>query len=232
VRPGFEAAARLVSPRASVSTLPFSPYAIAEQDGLALLQPWLDAADLATFDVLLTAQFEATYVDAALRDAMPHARHVRLVAEDADGAQAQGESIAVAVQSHEWQKSRRLAEALLGPLARWPRPQLDVPDVARAASRGLLSSMGLTVDRFVACVPAGVANVAEKRMPVELALEGLSEFHRRYGLPALLVGLPFERALLERIAAAAAGRGIPARIWIGEPERPDMLLAVLAAARC
>jgi glycosyltransferase involved in cell wall biosynthesis/SAM-dependent methyltransferase/ADP-heptose:LPS heptosyltransferase len=226
--------ARLVRPDDEVLSLPFNPYTTPEAQGIEALRDWAAEHDLASFDVLLSLQFERTYVDAWLRGAMPHASHVALrdASLPSEPSTASDVIVPVSREDHEWEKSRRLAEALIGPVSGWRGPRIELPTEIVEAGRTIVTGLGLRSGEFTACVPAGIGNVAEKVMPADVALAAISEFHDRHGLPPLLIGLPFEESHLRTLAELAAQRGIDARVWIGDATRPDLLAAVIAQSRC
>jgi ADP-heptose:LPS heptosyltransferase len=236
VRQGQGAVGHLVGHDAQVLELPFNPYKTDWPTCEPLLIQWMESIDLARFDVLLSTQFDRTHVDAALALRMPSARHVRFVhAAELHGDEAYGATprwVAVASRDeHEWTKASRLAHAVLGDIE-WRAPILAVSADARREAESFLAQWLLRADAFVVCCPSSTSNDLQKRMPAQLAADGLTELYSKYLFPALLVGLPHEGDDLRAVAEILMKRGTPVAIWMGDPQRPDLLAAIIEQSRC
>ena len=249
VRQGYTGGARLVGLEHAVLELPVNPYVVMEAEGAPRLDAWAAGVDLTQFDMLLGVQFERSWVDAWLRERMPRAQYVAFADGSCDAevesARPGDKHVTAPREEHEWQKARRLADAVVGPSTQWSSPTIAVRPEDVATARRLIAEMDFEPNAFVACAPAakmqsslwasvavGASNVADKSVPVDLAVVGLTEFHRARGLPVLLVGLPFELAYIDEIARTAAAQGVRVRTWTGDLGHPEMLAAILAHATC
>jgi ADP-heptose:LPS heptosyltransferase len=129
---------------------------------------------------------------------------------------AYAENVSVPAELHELEKNLELAGYLLGCAAGGRTPRLSVPAEAVAVARELLAGLGLESGRFVACCPAGTANVAIKTWPAARFALVLAQVQRERGLKTLLLGSEAEAGLLRAVEAEIVKAGGAAAVWLGQ----------------
>jgi ADP-heptose:LPS heptosyltransferase len=108
---------------------------------------------------------------------------------------------------HERERYRAIA-AYLGVETVEQRPW-GVAARAEAEAAERRTALGIEAGRYLACFPAGTANVGIKSWPLPRFAEALGAFQEEFGLPVLLMGSETERAELEALRDATAHPGGP-----------------------
>lgn len=209
-------------------TFPFNAYAgIQRADGSVLQQLGAEIVSRRP-DWLIAPCFDRTWLERWVATLLPGARRVGLASPPYpaefqahaidqghvqwDDAQLFPEQVKVAADLAETAKTAALAAHLLG-AAVDEVPRLHLPPERTSAVDRRLGELGLPRGGYIACCPAGVANVAIKAWPAASFGAALRSLEESPGLPALILGHVREEPLLRATAEAAGGR---AQVWLGQ----------------
>lgn len=140
------------------------------------------------------------------------------------------EWIPVEQTDHEGRRGLRCASYLLGCAVPEPTPRLRLPEEDAPRVGELLRELGLEKNRYIACCPAGIANVAIKLWPAARFAEALARIAPAHELSVLLLGGPGEAGVLEEISRQAEGSGVRIRSWLGSTPGDFILLCGLLAS--
>ncbi len=131
----------------------------------------------------------------------------------------------------DWRNWGVMAKRFLGETCKADQPRLDVPyEIQRKADRWL-SREGLFEERWVACCPAGTANVPLKTWPVESYIDALTQLYREHGVSSLLLGHANEDATLKAISYGLREQKIPVFEWRGKDGDFSLLAALIRRAQ-
>lgn len=125
------------------------------------------------------------------------------------------ETISNPAVTHEWDLVLEAAAYLVGGPVPRLRPRLTVAEPARQSADSVVAQLALREGRFIACCPAGTANVALKVWPAARFAQVLTELQRARGLDVLLIGTRAEEPVLADVARRLALAGGAARTWTG-----------------
>ncbi len=246
VRPGYDSLQPLFPAGVTWKTAAINPYKDSPVAARGALQSLL--ADLAASppDLIVASALTRTWLEVAIAAHFPQARRVVLGHSTVDplfaralelelgdrATRAFSETVATDEAALDWENNHRLADHLLGHKGERTVPRLPIPADAAAKASRLLAELQLPPGQWVACYPAGVANVTMKAWPPARFAETLAWLHREHGLRVLLLGHFSEAAIVEETAALTAQAGAPRPpVWLSQDGEIALLAAMLAAAR-
>lgn len=227
-------------------TAPFNPHAsVLPADSPELRELGAQLAALAP-DWVLAPTFNRTWFDRWVARQCPQARRVGYSSPPPDllarGAEERAghdpsdrvftETVPVEAAALELAKLAAFGQAAFGQPLPGP-PQLDLNVDRGTAERELrtLEELGLVSRQFLACAPAGVANVALKAWPSGHFASVIAWLESVHGLPTLLCAHVSERALVEEVQRAAVALGAHPRLWLGQDGEFRRLAGLQAQAR-
>lgn len=224
---------------------PFNPYRGVLPVGAPELVTLAAAIQAFAPEVLLAPCFERTWFERWVAAQLPAARRVGVAGPAMDplihlDAQAKGhavwddvvqypELLTVEEASPEVEKLSSIAQQLAGQGGELP--ELRIPEALREQAAEVLAELRLEPGGFLACCPAGVANVVLKVWPAEPYAECVAEIETSWKVPVLLVGHESESERVGRVASLAEARGATPRQWLGRSGEFGLLTALLAASR-
>lgn len=125
------------------------------------------------------------------------------------------ETISNPAVTHEWDLVLETAAYLIGGSVPRLRPRLCLAEPAQRSADAVLGQLALKEGRYIACCPAGTANVPLKVWPAARFAQVLAELQRARGLEVLLIGTEAEEPLLADVGRRLALAGGAARTWTG-----------------
>ncbi len=199
-------------------------------------------AKIASFDPewLVAPAFNRTWFERWAARCCPRARRMGLAGNSPDsialaaeersghpgGKGDLEEEILVNEGSPEREKLAELAQVVLGATPA-NHAHLDLkPD--DPTTRLILEGMGLPVGGFVACAPAGVANVSIKAWPAAHFAQVIAWLAHESGLPVLLCAHEQERGIVDEVCRAAGQLGVSPKSWLGQDGSFAVLAQILA----
>lgn len=246
VRPGYDSLQPLFPAGLNWQVAPINPF----KDTPAAARPALQKllAELAANppDLIVAAALTRTWLEVAIAARFPQARRVVLGQGAVDplfaralelelgpqAATAFNETVATDATALDWENNHRLADHLLGQKGARSIPALTIPPADTAKAAQLLATHRLTAGQWVACYPAGVANVTMKAWQPAKFAETIAWLQREHGLKVLLLGHRSEAAIVEETAALAARAGAPKPpVWLSQDGEIPLMAALLATAK-
>ncbi len=246
VRPGYDSLKPLFPAEIEwkiAAVNPFKDSPAAARDALKSLLADLEANPP---DLIVAATLSRTWLEVAVAAKFPQARRVALSHGAVDplfatalelelGIKAAGvftEIVEPDMTALDWENNHRLADHLLGKKGERSIPTLPVPAPAAAAARKILATQKLNAGEWIACYPAGVANVTMKAWPAAKFAETIAWLHREHGGKVMLLGHQSEAAIVEEVAALTAKAGAPRpAVWLSQDGEISLMAALLATAR-
>jgi ADP-heptose:LPS heptosyltransferase/GT2 family glycosyltransferase len=246
VRPGYDSLKPLFPAEISWQVAAINPYKDTPAAARAALQKLLAGLEASPPDLIVASSLTRTWLEVAIAARFPQARRVVLGRGAVDPLFARalglelGDRVATAFSETvetdpaalDWENNHRVADHLLGRKGERTLPALAIPPAEAAKAAALLASHKLPAGQWVACYPAGVANVTMKAWPAAKFAETIAWLHREHGLKVLLLGHRSEAAIVEETAALAAAAGAPRPpVWLSQDGEIALMAAVLAAAK-
>jgi ADP-heptose:LPS heptosyltransferase len=139
------------------------------------------------------------------------------------------ETISTPGEMPEAKRNLECAAYLLGGPAPSLRPLLSIPGPVGIRAASLLEEQGLKSGNFIACCPAGTANVRIKSWPAIKYAEALCTLASSLGQQILLLGNLGEEAVIKDIVRFIEERGGKASIWLGTTADDFATLCALLA---
>ena len=246
VRRGYESLAPLFSPSINwqaVSLNPFKQSPAEAREGLKIILNQL-AKDPP--DLIVAPTFHRTWLEVAIAAHFPACRRIALGGEAVDplfttalelelGIKAGDifkEIVIADEQSQEWENNFLIVDHLLGRRVTRQAPELRVPTDATARAKKLIAEKKMPSGQWVACYPAGVANVRMKAWPTKNFAETIVWLESTQHLPVMLLGHQSEAAIVEAVADFVVQLGRPRPpIWLSADGEIPLMAALLATAR-
>ena len=246
VRPGYESLKPLFPGEINWQVAAVNPFKESPAAARSSLKTLLAGLEANPPDLIVAATLSRTWLEVAVAARFPQARRVALGDGAVDpifatalelelgikAADIFTEKVGADEQALEWENNFRIADHLLGRRVERTVPALHVPAPLAAKAAKLLAVEKLAAGQWVACYPAGVANVAMKAWPAAKFAETIAWLHREHGLKVLLLGHRSEAAIVAEVADLTAKVGLPRpAIWISEDGEIPLMAALLATAR-
>ena len=246
VRCGYESLAPLFSPSINwqaVSLNPFKQSPAEAREGLKIILNQL-AKDPP--DLIVAPTFHRTWLEVAIAAHFPACRRIALGGEAVDplfttalelelGIKAGDifkEIVIADAQVQEWENNFLIVDHLLGRRVTRQAPELRVPTDATARAKKLIAEKKMPSGEWVACYPAGVANVKMKAWPTKNFAETIVWLESTQHLPVMLLGHQSEAAIVEAVADFVVQLGRPRPpIWLSADGEIPLMAALLATAR-
>ena len=246
VRRGYESLAPLFSPSINwqaVSLNPFQQSPAEAREGLKIILNQL-AKDPP--DLIVAPTFHRTWLEVAIAAHFPACRRIALGGEAVDplfttalelelGIKAGDifkEIVVADAQVQEWENNFLIVDHLLGRRVTRQAPELSVPADATARAKKLIAEKKMPSGQWVACYPAGVANVKMKAWPTKNFAETIVWLESTQHLPVMLLGHQSEAAIVEAVADFVVQLGRPRPpIWLSADGEIPLMAALLATAR-
>ena len=203
-------------------------------DGLAALRP----------DLVVSAQFDPVrYADWILRRLSP----VRAAGfeggtwQEVPGARALEHElwlppsrpldlrVACDAEAPEVEKNAKLLAALVGRELAVPRPRLKLPGAVEERGREHLAGLGLRAGQYVACCPAGTANVELKAWAPQRFASMASWLSGQRRVPVLVMGHRSEASTVDAVLRMAEGPNL--HRFVGDDGDFELMTSLLALAR-
>jgi ADP-heptose:LPS heptosyltransferase len=231
-RPFAAAAAALVAPGAASQPLDVNPYTTPSAEDESRLREFAGRVRAFAPDLLLIAPFQWTWVEERLSALLPEVPTLGLSGGryplSVTGATEPSPwttVVRVAEDVHEWEKNRKLAEAL-GAAGAWRQPAFHVGATQLASARDWLAHRGLEPGGYwLGCVGQSPQN-AIRHWPLDRWAE-LLQCAERHGLAFVLAGTPDEAEATEEVRRRA---GVRAELITGNPDHFDLLAGLVALA--
>lgn len=246
VRPGYESLQPLFPASLAWQTAPINPFKQKPAEARAALTALLAPLKANPPDLIVAATLNRTWLEVAIAAHFPQARRVALGNQAVDpifanaltldlGLESAGvfpETVATDPTALDWENDLRLADHLTGTKADRHAPALTIPAAASASADALLKTHALSAGQWVACYPAGVANVLMKAWPAERFAETIAWLHREHQLKVLLLGHRSEEAIVTAVAAAVEKLSLPRPpVWLSQDGEIALMAGVLARAK-
>src|SRR5581483_685989 len=218
VRPPLYPWARLLYPGAQIAEIcvePYLPVPEAEGPENAGLQPLVQRVRAFRPDLLLIAPFQWTYVEEHLIAAFPEVRAAGMTGARYPATVNHGQArprmevcVEAPAELPEWEKNRRLGEAVLGAPLSAAQSTLRASPAHIDLARRFLAARGWTGNSaWMVCVGDSASNSA-RNWPGECWAALLKYGVERYGLHFVLCGhqteVPANRRILETLGPGAA----------------------------
>ena len=245
VREGYEDASPLLPPGITWLTTAIDPYT--ENPSGVRKEVARLLRDLKSIDpeLVIAGSISMTWLEVVVAGNFPDARTLAFenleIAKgmESDLGKAYGlnpravfeERVAFDPGIEDWRNWVVMAKRLLGGDCGAGRPRLDIPDEVQLEADRWLAEKGLLEEQWVACCPAGTANVALKTWPVQSYVEALARLHGERRLSALLLGHADEDATLTAIAHRLEEQEIPVFVWMGKGGDLGLLAALIRRAQ-
>lgn len=246
VRPGYESLQPLFPAALQWKVAAVNPFKDTPAQARDALQALLTDLAANPPDLIVAATLNRTWLEVAIAARFPQARRVALGHGAVDpifatalelelGTQAANvftEKVAADDQALEWENNFRLADHLLSRSVPRTAPALQVPAPLAARAAQLLAGARLTAGNWIACYPAGVANVTMKAWAPARFAETIAWLDREHGLKVLLLGHQSEATIVNAVADLTAGLGLPRPpVWLSQDGEIPLMAALLATAR-
>jgi ADP-heptose:LPS heptosyltransferase/GT2 family glycosyltransferase len=246
VRPGYDSLKPLFPAETDWKTAAVNPFKDSPAAARTALKTLLTELEANPPDLIVAATLSRTWLEAAIAARFPQARRVALGHGAVNPLFAMALALELGVKSSavfpeivetdplalDWENNFRLADHLLGRKLGRTEPVLNVPAGQSAAAAKILSAQKLAPGGWVACYPAGVANVTMKAWPAARFAETVAWLHREHGLKVMLLGHRSEAAVVEEVAALTAKAGAPRPAsWLSRDGEIPLMAALLATAK-
>ena len=246
VRPGYESLKPLFPDDISWKVAAVNPFKDSPAAARSALKTLLTELEANPPDLIVAATLSRTWLEVAVAARFPQARRVALGHGSVNPIFATALELELGVkpadvftekvdadeQALEWENNFRIADHLLGKKVERTVPTLSVPAALAAKAASLLSAEKLAAGQWVACYPAGVANVTMKAWAPARFAEVIAWLHRDHGLKVMLLGHQSETAIVNEVAALTAKLGGPRPpAWISQDGEIPLMGAVLATAK-
>ncbi len=245
VRKGYEDVAEILPARVSWLTTSIDPY-IESPSGanksvacllrdLKSIEPevviagsismtWLEVVVAANFSCARTIAFEKLDIAKGMESDLKKAYGL-------DPHTVFGERITFDAEIEDWRNWLVMADRLLEVESEFTRPRLSIPEALQSKADRWLAEKSLLVGKWMACCPAGTANVPLKAWPGQAFVETLGRLYRERGLSSLLLGHTDEDSTLSRIAHGLSEQEVPVCVWMGDGGDIGVLAALIRRAR-
>jgi ADP-heptose:LPS heptosyltransferase/GT2 family glycosyltransferase len=246
VRAGYESLAPLFPPELHWEAVDINPF----KHGPGEVRPKFDAIQkkLAAGppDLVLAPTFHRTWLEVGLAANFPESRRVALGGAGVDplfvtaldlelgvkAADVFTEVVPTREDTREWENNYLLVDHLLGRKVERQVPSLSVPAECASQAQKILAERKLSPGKWVACYPAGVANVAIKAWPPARFAEIVAWLGHEHHLPVLLLGHQSEAAIIEAVAAAVVKLGAARPpVWLSADGEIPLMAGLLATTR-
>ena len=137
------------------------------------------------------------------------------------------EFVEVSVNMTEWEKNIALASMLCHQPVSFLRPQLKLPGNTDKQFEIILADLGLKNKQWVACCPAGVANVSIKKWPAKKYGEAVAWLKNEKNLEVCLIGHSSEKDILEAVQEQSKKYGYRPLMWQGNDGEIPLLCGLL-----
>lgn len=246
VRPGYDSLKPLFPAEIEWKTAAVNPFKDSPAAARTALQALLNGLEANPPDLIVAATLSRTWLEVAVAAPFPQARRVALGHGAVDPIFATALQLELGVKSSgvfpevvepdsaalDWENNHRLADHLLGKKGERIIPNLPVPANQAAAAAKILAGHKFSAGDWVACYPAGVANVTMKAWPAAKFAETIAWLHREHGLKVMLLGHQSEAKIVEEVAALTAQAGAPRpATWLSQDGEIPLMAAVLATAK-
>ncbi len=246
VRPGYESLQPLFPGRLEWKVAPVNPFNENPASARAALDALLAGLAENPPDLIVAATLSRTWLEVAIAARFPAARRVALGHGAVDPIFATALELELGVKSsdvfqevvetdplaRDWENNHRLTDHLLGQQGERTAPALKVPAEQAAQATRLLQEHKLSAGDWVACYPAGVANVTMKAWPPARFAESIAWLQREHKLKVLLMGHRSEESIVQEVADLVVQEGLPRPpVWISEDGEIPLMGALLAPAR-
>lgn len=246
VRPGYESLKPLFPAGLAWQVAPINPYRDSPAAARAVLKTLLAELEVRPPDLIVAAALTRTWLEVAIAAHFPNARRVVLGHGAVDplfiralelelgikSSTAFSETVETDASALDWENNHRLADHLLGQKGERTHPVLPVPPAEIAKAAQILTERKLAAGQWIACYPAGVANVTMKAWPPARFAEIIAWLQREHGLKVMLLGHRSEAAIVEETAALAAKTGAPRpAVWLSQDGEIPLMAALLATAK-
>ena len=246
VRNGYESLAPLFPPKLGWKAVAINPFKHGPAESRVELESILKELATRPPDLIVAPTYHRTWLEVAIAARFPASRRVALDGAAVDpnfttaldlelGVKAGGvfkETVPADEQAQEWENNFLIVDHLLGRKVPRAAPSLTVPAAATARAATIVAEKKLTAGGWVACYPAGVANVTMKAWPAEKFAETILWLEKEHRLPAMLLGHQSESAIVENVADLVAQRGRPRPpVWLSADGEIPLIAALLTTAR-
>ena len=242
VREGYQDMAPLLFPQIHCLTTPIDPYS-QDPSGYpeAIASLWEELGEIEP-DIVIAGTYEMTWLEPLIADRMSGARKIAFsnltIAKGKEPALASylkrpprdifEEIVTVDPELEDWRKWNAMAEYITGVAESESQPQISVPSQWKARAVDWLKMRELSSIPWVACCPAGNANVPIKAWPAERFSETLCEMWKSRGLPIVLMGYKAEREILDSIAVDLRENRATCHVWSGEDGEFSIVAALIS----
>ena len=246
VRNGYETLAPLFPKKLGWLAVGLNPFKTGPAGARKELNSILKKLEARPPDLIVAPTFHRTWLEVALAARFPHCRRVALGGAPVDPLFATALDLELGIKAgdvfketvpadelaQEWENNYLIVDHLLGRRVTRRAPQLAVPAEAAARAAKIVAQKKLSPGKWVACYPAGVANVAMKAWPARNFAETIVWLELEHSLPVMLLGHRSEAAIVEETAdlVAKLGRPRPA-VWLSEDGEIPLMAALLTTAR-
>lgn len=246
VRPGYDSLKPLFPAEIDWKTAAINPFKDTPAAAREALKNLLAELEANPPDLIVAATLSRTWLEVAIAARFPQARRVALGHGAVDPLFAMALELELGVKSSgvfpevveadlaalDWENNHRIADHLLGKKGERLVPALSLPAPQTAAAAKLLTAQKLSAGEWVACYPAGVANVTMKAWPAVKFAETIAWLHREHGLKVMLLGHQSEAKIVEEVAALTAKAGAPRpATWLSQDGEIPLMAALLATAK-
>jgi ADP-heptose:LPS heptosyltransferase/GT2 family glycosyltransferase len=246
VRNGYETLAPLFPNKLGWKATGLNPF----RSGPAEARKELDAIlkDLGGHppDLIVAPTFHRTWLEVAIAARFPDCRRVALGGAAVDPLFATALDLELGIkadevfkevvpadeQAQEWENNYLIVDHLLGQRVERRAPRLSVPAESAARAAQIVAEKKLTAGQWVACYPAGVANVTMKAWASENFAETIVWLEREHRLPVMLLGHRSEAAIVDSVADLVVKLGRPRPpVWLSNDGEIPLMAALLATAK-
>ena len=246
VRKGYETLAPLFPPALVWAAVDLNPFKNGPAEARSKLEAILENLAARPPDLIVAPTFHRTWLEVAIAARFPNSRRVALGGAAVDPLFATALDLELGIKAgdvfkevvpadalaQEWENNYLIVDHLVGRRVTRRAPQLTVPAEAAARAAKIVAQKKLAPGKWVACYPAGVANVAMKAWPAQNFAETILWLEREHHSPVMLLGHRSEAALVEAVADQVVKLGRPRPpIWLSEDGEIPLMAALLATSR-
>ncbi|MEI6259943.1 MAG: glycosyltransferase, partial [Deltaproteobacteria bacterium] len=218
-----------------------NPYADSPVECFEELMQLKDRLNEIKPDIVVAPLYNKTWMEVVVASWYPKARKISLgdVALDCyttdmlkqcfqiDTVSVFAERVEVSARMNECEKNSELASALCYAPLSYPKPQLKLLNEAENQVEIILSGLGLLNNSWVACCPAGVANVPIKKWPAEKYGEVIAWLKSEKNLEVCLLGHSNEKNILDAVQEESSKFGYRPLMWLGNDGDIPLLCSLL-----
>ncbi|MEI6106023.1 MAG: glycosyltransferase [Opitutae bacterium] len=246
VRDGYESLAPLFPKSICWKAVTINPFKSGPAEAREELDEILQHLATHPPDLIVAPTFHRTWLEVAIAARFPASRRVALGGAAVDPLFATALDLELGIKAadvfkeivpadelaQEWENNFLIVDHLLGRQVTRQAPKLSVPTEAATQAKKIVAGRNLTSGQWVACYPAGVANVTMKAWPAKNFAETVVWLEKANHLPVMLLGHQSESVIVEAVAdlVVKAGRPRPP-VWLSVDGQIPLMAALLATAR-